>query len=308
VAVLDITQISAQTISTIVFALLGILSLNVALLTPLIGASTSIAVALWLVRHHIDLTIRPTRELITRLVSFGIRFATTSLAMIAHTSAAVLLMKFLIPGQLEQIGWYGRAASLAMMVGMISMGINPLLYASWADADATERRARQSEFATRLYMPLGILAACGVAALAPRILWLLYDDEFVPAAPFLRILAFSAALQLTANTLLNLFQAIGRPGIATMIMAVTLTANVSMSWFLIPRWGAYGSSCAMFASAVLWLTMTTLLARKYCGMRISNCFLPRWSDVVHVRNALLRRRPVPAAVSATPASDAPPPA
>lgn len=288
---LEVVQAVALTFATIALATLGRLTVHTAVTTPAFAAAVGVVTALWLVRGHLDRSIRPTWALTRQIIAYGFTFAAMNVALNAHMFAPMILLRYLLKPDFHELGLYRQAASLCGFVALVGTAASPLLYSRWAAEGAFEERARQVEITTRVYALIGFSIAAVMAVLAYWFLRIPYGAEFTPAVPVLRILAFSTAVQLLANALHQLFPAIGRPLVGAALFGGSFLINVALCGLLIPRWGALGAAIAMTTASVAFLAGATWMARRLCGVRLSNCFIPRRDDVRRLIGALRRRRP-----------------
>lgn len=283
----------AQTLAALLFAAIGKMSVQTALITPFIGISFGLASVLWHVRRHLVRGVAPRREIASELISYGVQLATTNIASVVIMTAPSLLLGILIPPddgrQFYEIGLIRAATGVCGLVSLIGDAATPLLYPAWAGQTDVAQRARQVELATRLYGLMGIAAAGLLALFARPLIVLLNSQEFVGATPMLQVLAFRTALQLIANVLYNLFPAIGRPMLGTAMFVATLVVSVVLNLLLIPRYGAMGSAVAMTLASVAYLAIAGWMARQLCGVRLSHCFIPRLQDIRRLAGTLLPR-------------------
>jgi O-antigen/teichoic acid export membrane protein len=100
----------------------------------------------------------------------------------------------------------------------------------------------------------------GAAVLAPRLLSLLFGDQFGPGAPALQLLALSIALLALHGTTRSVFVAHHRTRLEAMIFAVAAALNIVLNFILIPRYGITGAAFAtvaaealIFAVCIVWL-------------------------------------------------------
>jgi len=138
----------------------------------------------WLRRSHYP--IRP-------LFGYAVPLFAFAMAMRLYDKLDLLMLKAL-GGSAEQSGIYGAAQNLAFIPTILSISFSPLLLSSLSrllaagEVDSAKRLARHA-----LRLVIGLLPVCAVTlATAPAIVSLIYGDEFLPTAPILSLLIFSA--------------------------------------------------------------------------------------------------------------------
>lgn len=291
-ATLEVSQAVALLACSGTLALTGNLTVQTAVMTPAFAYVVGVIVAVWMVRKHIDLRMRPTGELTRGLLGHGMKLATLNIALNLHLVAPALLLRQL-SGDFHAVGLYRQATQLCTLVALVGTAASPLLYSRWAEERSTEARARQVELSTRLYCLIGLPLATLMAIGAKWVLFIPYGEAFTPAAPLLRVLAYSTAMQLVADALQNLFPALGRPLVGAGLFAATFVVNVGMCLWLIPGHGPMGAAIAMTTASAVYLAGAAWLAARLGGVRLRNCFVPRGNDVRRLLGAVGLSRPRP---------------
>ncbi|MEE8169967.1 MAG: polysaccharide biosynthesis C-terminal domain-containing protein, partial [Phycisphaerae bacterium] len=284
-AAMEVAERLAQIVAVTTLVLIGSLTVHSFLLCSLVSGSAKLLLALWLLRAHIEWSWRPDWSLIRGLIGYGLKLTAAVVALNAHLIAPAMLLRVYVE-DFEPIGLYTRAIAVCALVSVVASATGPLLYSAWAYVDSDDRRARQVELAARLYSLLGLSAALVVALFSKGIITLLYGAAFAPAAGVLRILVFSMAMQIVANTFQNLFPAVGRPIHATLNVVATFMINVIGCVILIPRFGIHGAAAAYAIASFTYLLVTGLGASRVCGVRLSACFVPRVDDIRRIVGAL----------------------
>jgi len=289
-ASVDFVTALGQLSVTLVLLATHRLSVQTALLTPLAASLAGMAIVFWHLRSDLTLRVAAFWATLRDLLVYGVQMATRTIAYVALTTAPALMLPRMLPQGFEAVGLYRAATGVCGLVGLIGMAATPLLYSSLSAQSEDEQRARQVELTTRLYTLMGGGIAILLILFDRLTLKYLYSEAFTSASPLLRYLAIGTAIQMVANAMQNLFPAVGRPMLSAAMFAATLVLNVGLNLLLIPRWQVEGAAVAMMISAAVFLVMSTYMSVRVCGIRLSQCFIPRRDDVMRV----LRAIPLPA--------------
>lgn len=205
-----------------------------------------------------------------RLSHYGVRSYGVDLCGIL----AIYLDQALVVGLLSaaSMGIYAVALSLSRVIGAVHATVAMIVFpkavglAPDAMVDAIGRSAR-----------IGTLVAggAGVAVLAagPTLLLWLYGAPYEPAVHILPILVVEAIVAGLAQVLLQGFLAAGRPGVATMVLALGLAGSVPLFLVLVPAFGVTGASLALLGGSTLRVLLTLasyrwVLRRRMPSVRI----------------------------------------
>jgi O-antigen/teichoic acid export membrane protein len=105
----------------------------------------------------------------------------------------------------------------------------------------------------RLSLIVTLPFVVGGALIAPRLMGLIFGNEYAPAGTALRLLLISLFFIALHGGTRNLFLAYDRLSWETWIMAGGVIVNVALNLFLIPRFGLNGAAFATAAAEALVL-------------------------------------------------------
>ena len=169
-------------------------------------------------------------------------------------------------GTPQQAGHYGAAQNLALLPGLVGTSFAPLLLATLTQAlrDGEQAAARRiGATAMRWVLLLAPLAALCAGA-SPGIVRLVFGPDFMPTAPLLGPLLFSAVAVVMLAVSSSVLTAAGRPGLTAMFTApVPLAAGLAYLT-VIPRYGPLGAAlvtCVISISAAL---VSCLAVQRVC--------------------------------------------
>ena len=261
-------------------------------LTPTTAAAAYVLAGLpsllWILTSlatHARPTLDGGRALWGRLSHYGLRSYGVDLCGIL----AVYLDQALVVGLLSaaSMGIYAVALSLSRVITAVHACVATIVFpravglAPDAMAAAVGRSARMGTL---------VAGAVGLAVLAagPALLTALYGPAYAPAGHILPLLVAEGIVAGLAQVLLQGFLAAGRPGVATMVLGLSLACSVPLFVVLVPAYGVWGASLALLGGSSLRVVFTLLAYRSIRmpapGVLITAADL---TDVARYRGALV---------------------
>ena len=193
----------------------------------------------------------------------------------------LMVVSFLDPASM---GAYVVALSVSrvpnVVVGAMSSVMSPRA-ASLDPVPLTEFVGR----CTRVASALMVAAGLALGAILPAVLPRLFGHDFTRSIASARILLIELVLTGAATLLAEAFKGVGRPGIVTILQAISLSASVLLLLLFVPRFGLVGASLALLSAAVIRLTALLMLYRKTVGVAPPQ-LLVSLDDVRFVRSML----------------------
>ncbi|MEM6520215.1 MAG: oligosaccharide flippase family protein [Cyanobacteria bacterium P01_D01_bin.71] len=183
------------------------------------------------------------RHPIRPLFGYAIPLFAFAMIMRLYDKLDLLLLKAL-GGSAEQAGIYGAAQNLAFIPTIISISFSPLLLSSLSrllaaeEVDAAKQLARH---ALRLVIGLLPIGAVTIAT-APAIVSLIYGEAFLPTAPILSLLIFSALGLMMVSVGTTILIAAERPNWPVMVAIPMLPLALWGHWQFIPQFDAIGAA------------------------------------------------------------------
>ncbi|MFN8439392.1 MAG: polysaccharide biosynthesis C-terminal domain-containing protein [Caldilineaceae bacterium] len=229
------------------------------------GSAVSLLVALWLTRStafwrwpSFDL------ELIAKLRP-AIPLLVANMSGVLLVNLDMLLLRLLIVGQDEWIGYYQVVAVLARIPYYISQSANtmifPMVARNAAHADEADQTSRQA----LRYVLSFIFSLCLVLTCAPRAtIAFFFPTFYLPAAPILALLSLGIGMIILAQTVATLCQARRQSRPVALVLPFAVAVQIVACLWLIPRYqlqGAAWSSC--LAGGVALIGMLVVLRRQF---------------------------------------------
>jgi len=217
------------------------------------------------IRIKVGVTIQKWPGLIRKALPFGLLLAFT---MILSSTDIVMI------GALhseEAAGWYGAAIRLISTLSLIPLMSASAMFPSVARLHH-EAPGEGGEILTDVIRPmvlLGIPVAVGTTMLAEPIVLLLFNQEYILAAPALRILIWSLCLNFISLPMVFFLSAVDRQVYATTSLGLCALLNIIFNIVLIPAHGLIGASITTVISQVALLGLCYMALRN----KISNVAL-----------------------------------
>ena len=193
-----------------------------------------------------------------------------------------------------ETGLYAVALAGAMVVRAhgISFGMVALR------AVGAEPTATQCPTAARM-IRLAVFATAATAVLvaltAPVLVPLVFGQAFAPAVPTLQILALGAWAASVRQVAGDCLRGLGRPSAPSYAELGSLAVAMPALAILVPSLGASGAAVAATGAYLTALAACTVALRR-SGIRVADMFLPKRTDLLHLRSAI---RPSPRRASTT---------
>ena len=177
--------------------------------------------------------------------------------------ASGVVLFLIMEGDDAFVGWYLGAA----VVGFYQLGyqvsnapatevtqtISSVVFPTYAKMQSDERQLRDGFFKTvQLTTFVSFPVAVGIAAVAPTFVNTFLTEEWGPMVPLIQILAAWGLLRSLGATTGPLFQAIGRPEIATKIQFGKLVIIALLIYPATARYGAVGTAFVIVGNSLLF--------------------------------------------------------
>jgi O-antigen/teichoic acid export membrane protein len=182
-------------------------------------------------------------------------------------NADVVLLGFL--GWLGQVGYYSAAYRVALLAQVVPTAYFTAIFPSLARTySGGARELPRSDLpALTIYYSLAIsIPAClWITQSADSIVGFVYGTDFSPAAPVLRVLAWSAPLVTVRALFRSLLVSSHQESTHLLFTAFTAATNVALNLLLIPRFGIAGAAIVTLACEALLLAFSIAQVRASLG-------------------------------------------
>lgn len=185
-----------------------------------------------------------------KLWSYAIPLFLMALSLRLYEKLDLFALK-LLGGSAAQVGFYGAAQNLALIPGIFSLALAPLLLSTLTrtltqgDLATAQQISRDAMRAVLLLLPFAGLSA----GAAPEIVRFVFGAAFLPAAPLLALLMFGAIALAMISVTTAILTAAGKPNWTLALTAPLVPLAIAGDWIAIPRLGAVGAAGVTVAVA-----------------------------------------------------------
>ncbi|MFI7544846.1 polysaccharide biosynthesis C-terminal domain-containing protein [Actinoplanes sp. NPDC049599] len=267
------------------FAVLGGLTIRVAIMDWVIGLAVSAGLVVAHVGRASGFAIPPAR-LLRQILGFGLR---------SHLGGVMLTGTYRLDTWLlgayagaRELGTYSVAVAwfdaIVHLSRAVSVTFRPdLLRASAEDA------GRQSARIFRVCAVLVLIIVGGTVLAAPILCVVIFGPEFSDSVLDLRILAFGAFGLMALNIFGTALIAQQRPILESIAHSVGFAVAIVLYVVMIPPFGATGAAMASAVSYLICGIVALGLVHRTLGMQYRS-LLPRSSDIAHLVRSLHERK------------------
>lgn len=198
------------------------------------------------------------------LWAYGVHILTFEILQIALDQADQLFIGVLLGA--VQLGYYSIAARLPeLVIANFSMVLTTVLFPTYAklkdDRDALItgylKTTKYSAFVT-------VAAGCGMAAVAPELVRVVFGSQWTPAIILLQVLAFLGLVLALPWAAGDVFKAVGRPDIPVKLMLIESIYTFPLIWIMASRSGlAVMASLANLIAAVITVFLRLGVLSRY---------------------------------------------
>ena len=254
------------------------------------AAATVVAVAS---RAFLDRRLIVDRGLARSLMQYGRR---AQLGVLTPVDSLQLdLAALVLLSSSYETGLYAVALAGAMVVRAhgISIGMVALRVVG---ADPTEAQGPAAARLIRLAVFATAATAVLVAFTAPVVVPLLFGEVFAPAVLPLQILALGAWAASVRQVAGDCLRGLGRPTIPSYAELGSLVVAIPAFAIIVPPLGATGAALVATGAYLTGLTACTFALRR-SGIRFADMFVPKRTDLSHLRSAIRPSPPRPASTN-----------
>lgn len=203
---------------------------------------------------------------LSALLRFGLPLLPHSIAGAVMTGADRLLLSSI--GTSEMAGQYFAAFQVCAVITVGAAAVNqawvPWIYRRLASPSPESAVAVvRATFALNAAL---LLAALGLALVAPWLIRLVAGDRFMAAIPLMHWLAPAAAFSGMYYFVTNYLFYHGKTGILSTITLGTAALQVGLLLVCVPRWGVAGAGFSALCAAVVYWLATWTAAQKVSPM------------------------------------------
>lgn len=198
-----------------------------------------------------------------RLCAYALPLVSSALCLSLYERLDVILLKAL-GGSISDAGIYGVAQNLALLPCLFSFAFAPALLSTLrralmdGDPAAAHHLGRQAMRLVLLLLPVAAITA----GAAPELIALIFGDQFLAAAPLLRLLIFGSLALLMIAVAMSIMTAAGKHHWTQLVAGPLLMSAAVGHILLIPARGAMGAAVVTTALACLGAVVSIALVHS----------------------------------------------
>ena len=228
----------------------------------------AVPVSYFQVRHSFRVQWGWPQIWIKRIFDFGkFVFGTNLISMLTGSLDKFLLGALLSPVQVAIANTAGR------VMNMIEIPVNSIASIAYPKASAAHEQHQLKEvahiFEKTVGMMLSITLPFFIISLifADIIILLIAGQEYIDAAPFLRLIAFMAILSPYDRQSGVILDAIGKPSLNMLMVIGTFVYGLGFTWVFIYCFGLYGAAYGLVAAVFITVIIKQFFLQKYIPVR-----------------------------------------
>jgi len=264
------------------FAVAGRLTPTTALVAWAFGAAVSLAWGLRLLSRDAPLRLGIRRDVVRRLLGFGIKGYAANLMMFFNYRLDSLIVNGLVG--VASLGIYSIAVSLAEVIWYAAGAIGTVMF---PHVTGLERREadRVTPIVTRNVYFITLLGVVAMFALSRWVILLAFGQAMLPALIPLWLLLPGILSLSGSKVIASYLSGIGRPEYATAIAGGTVVITVILDLLLIPRYGIAGAAVASSIVYTAAAIASVYALRRESGASVLQTILIQPQDIGYYRRA-----------------------
>ena len=187
-----------------------------------------------------------------------------------------------------QVGFYAVAVSLTETIWYVSTSASTVLAPRVASGEAADQDSATGRV-SRTVFGISLVAAIGLAALAPLIVRILFGSRFAPSVPAIWLLLPGVCMLGVSRVLGSYLLGRNRQEVDFVAALTGLAVTVGLDLLLIPRYGFPGAAAASSIAYTANLAVNLGWVVRNSTLRVQDLLVPRPADF----QVMLARLPRP---------------
>jgi O-antigen/teichoic acid export membrane protein len=269
-------QVLVTVVGDLSLLLFGRLTVTTAIAAWLIGALSSVTVALVLVQRNAPVRLRLHRPVLKSLVVYGSKGYIANLSSFFNYRLDSLILNGF--AGVAAVGFYSIAVAAAELIWYVSNSVSQVLFPHISNVDRAEAN-RITPIICRNTLFASLVAAAAMFLVSRTLIVGLYSAAMLPAVQPLWLLLPGIVALSVGKVIASYLSGVGKPIYASYIAAGTLVCTVALDVLLIPRYGASGAAVAS-SIAYTVATLASLWAfRRESGSSLRAALILRGEDL-----------------------------
>ncbi|WP_316742784.1 flippase [Pedobacter antarcticus] len=267
-----INWIPALTNAILTFVLIGLFPFGVkgSMIAIFLGVFILTFIVFIKIRKYTDVRIRFNWIIIKDLFKLGAIYAfTTLIASLNYKVDIILLEKW---SNVYELGIYSKGAVLVELMWQVPVILSTIIFSR--SAAAKDSKLFSIKVCQLLRFTIIIIVGISVIffIMSGFIINTLYGEKFAHSAEVIRMLIPGVMLMVLYKVLYMDMAGRGRPWMSMEAMIPAVILNVILNYFLVPKYGAVGSSIASTISYSLSAIVFVVRYSQYTGISLRSIF------------------------------------
>jgi O-antigen/teichoic acid export membrane protein len=235
----------------------------------------AVPVSFFQVRHSFSLQWGWPKYWMKKIFDFGkFVFGTNLISMLTGSLDKFLLGALLSPVQVAIANTAGR------VMNMIEIPVNSIASIAYPKASAAHDQNKLKEVAHIFEKTVGMMLSITLPffiitlIFADYIILFIAGQEYLDAAPFLRVVSIMAILSPYDRQSGVILDAIGKPYLNMLMVIGTFIYGLVFTWVFINSFGLYGAAYGLVAAVFFTVIIKQFFLQRYIPVRI-------WKPLVH---------------------------
>jgi O-antigen/teichoic acid export membrane protein len=183
------------------------------------------------------------------------------------------------------VGFYSVALSFAELLLLIPESVGTILFPNLAYTAKSDVDKKFVFILKTSFLITAVATAVFFASIG-YVLPLVYSSVYLESVGLVNILLPGMVAMSFYYLFSSYFQAVGRPGFVTVVLAAVFAEKLFLSWLLIPPMGAVGAAIASTIAYVTCFAAFLLAFRVKAKYGVSEIFALSRSELDYIRNSL----------------------
>lgn len=269
-----------QLVFTVVFVWILRGAVRGALWASIASSAVIILASLFFFRRRCGLRwVCPVPAKMLALLKYGIRYYLAKVSNMANLQAGSVALAFFATR--VEVGWFAVAARITQLVELLPDAMAAVLLPRSAGI-----RGGRSLLIARASRVIGVFCGvilAGLAIFAQPLVRIVLSPEFLPAVPFIRILALGLVIRCMSKVTVAYLLGTDHPGIGAAAVSVGVAANLAALWYFLPRVGAIGAPWGITISYGISSAIILTAFSRLSGLSLREIFTFRRSDWMELK-------------------------
>ncbi len=205
------------------------------------------------------------------LIGYSLPLMLTTASFVVYTELDNIMIGYFVGA--GATGLYAAAMVIARSVPMFSVPIGQaaaptIVKLRQSGGPAVEFTHRLLKYMVACFFPVSV----GIFVLAPKIMVMVWGQDFLAGAPVLRVMSIFVLSLSTGVVIAPILDYLGQAGLRAKWMIVSVTVNVVLNFILIPRYGGVGAAMATVLTHTPYVFNNVHILARTVGLKSRTLF------------------------------------